>query len=139
PAKQRQRLVRDAILGEVEEDASRLRGQALAALRVVGEEGTQVDVAELLVVALERLPRGTRGQWRRFRHGSSFSSQPALRAAFLDAITSISSRQEGTNDLAPSSWSRAARASTLTPAAANRARTSSLSPPSAVRIPPSDP
>ena len=53
---ERQRLVGDAVLRVVEVDARRLRGEALAALRVVGEEIPQMQVADLLVVALQILP-----------------------------------------------------------------------------------
>src|SRR5262249_45162532 len=41
------------------------------------------------------------------------------RTALLEAITSMSSSQDLTNDLAPSSWSWAARASTSIPTLAN--------------------
>src|SRR4026208_1810663 len=61
--------------------------------------------------------------------------QPAFaRVALLEAITSIRSFQELTNDLAPSSWSFAARSSMSIPAAANSSRTASQSPPSADMI-----
>ena len=59
-------------------------------------------------------------------HQHAHVAQLALsRAALLEAITSMSSRQELTKDLAPSSWSWRARASTSMPAPANRANTSS--------------
>src|SRR6266851_850426 len=61
------------------------------------------------------------------------------RAALLEAITPIRSRQELTNDFAPSSWSWVARTSTSMPASANWANTVSESPPSAVSRPPSAP
>src|SRR6516164_5935892 len=54
--------------------------------------------------------------------------------ALLEAITSIRSFQELTNDLAPSSWSFAARLSISIPDAANSPRTASQSPPSADMI-----
>ena len=58
-------------------------------------------------------------------------TQPAfLSASLLDAMHSISSFQDLTNDLAPSSWSWAARASMSIPALANLASTSSQLPPS---------
>src|SRR5262249_51703549 len=62
-------------------------------------------------------------------HGVLQRAQPAfLMASLLDAITSSSSFQDLTNDLAPSSWSRAARARTSMPAWAKRASTFSQSP-----------
>src|SRR6266851_2841128 len=98
--------------------------------RVVGEERAEVQLADLLVVGLERLPRSARGQWQHRRHRrlpSCLRAQPALsRTALLEAITSMSSRQEETKDLAPSSWSWAARAFASIPPAAKRANTSSL-------------
>src|SRR3989475_4121588 len=99
---QRERLVRHAILGVVEVDAGRLRGQAHAAHRIVGEEPPQGLLADLLLVSLARFPRLTRGQWQHSRHRSSFQLALARAALFL-AITSMSSCQELTNDFAPSS------------------------------------
>src|SRR5262245_14156859 len=58
-------------------------------------------------------------------------------ASLFEAMTASSSFQDFTNDSAPSSCSRAARAPTSTPALANSASTSSQSPPSAGRIEPS--
>src|SRR5207244_2742664 len=97
-----ERLVRHAILGVVEVDAGRLRGQAHAAHRIVGEERAQVLLADLLLVSLQRFPRLTRGRWQYSRHRSSFQLALARAALFL-AITSMSSCQELTNDFAPSS------------------------------------
>ena len=54
-----QRLVGDAVLRVVEVDAFAFDGQALAALRVGGEEVAQVGVAHLLEVLLERVPLRT--------------------------------------------------------------------------------
>ena len=51
-----QRLVGDAVLGVVEVDPHRLRGEALPALGVGREEIPQVEVVDLLVVALQILP-----------------------------------------------------------------------------------
>jgi hypothetical protein len=48
---QRDRLVRDAILGVVEIDPDRLRGQALPACRVVGEERAEVPRLRCVPVA----------------------------------------------------------------------------------------
>src|SRR5207253_8620443 len=138
-AQERERLVRDPVLRVVEEDAGPLRGQPLAACGVVREQGPQMYLPDFLLVSVQCLPREACGQ-RRPCHRSFLSDQLALsKAAVLEAITSISSIHEATKDLAPSSWSVVARASTSTPAAANRASTFSLSPPSAVRIPPDDP
>ena len=53
---ERQGLVGDAMLRVVEIDPHRLRGEALAALRIAGEEILQMQVADLLVVALQFLP-----------------------------------------------------------------------------------
>jgi hypothetical protein len=50
------RLVGDPVLGVVEVEPGRLRGQPLAAARVPGEQLAQVLPGDLLVVPLERLP-----------------------------------------------------------------------------------
>ena len=60
-----ERLVGDAVLRVVEVQASPLRRQPLAARRVVGEQVAQVEVAYLRVVLLQRLPGGTSPQGRR--------------------------------------------------------------------------
>src|SRR2546426_10438298 len=99
---QRERLVRHAILGVVEVDAGRLRGQAHAAHRIVGEERAQVLLADLPLVSVQRFPRLTRSQWQYSRHRSPFQLALARAALFL-AITSMSWCQELTNDFAPSS------------------------------------
>ena len=57
PDEEPQRLVGDAVLRVVEEEAGALGGQALAARRVVGEERPQMNVAHGPGVRLERLPR----------------------------------------------------------------------------------
>ncbi len=62
-----ERLVGDPVLRVVEVEAGGLGGQPLAALRVVGEQVAKVDVADLVVVLLERSPRGALTQGRR-RH-----------------------------------------------------------------------
>ncbi len=54
---QAERLVGDSVLGVVEEDAGRLGRQPLAPPRVVGEEISQVQIAHLAVMLLERPPR----------------------------------------------------------------------------------
>src|SRR5262249_17933407 len=100
----------------------------------------EVNPLDLLVVELERFPRGTRGQGQRFRQGFASHGQLALpRAALFPAITAMSSRQESTNAFAPSSWSWVARAVRSTPAEGKRASTACLSPPSARSSPPTDP
>src|SRR5262245_31450016 len=73
-AEQRDRLVRDAILGVVEVDAGRLRGQAFPACRVAGEERAQVPLADAVPVGFQRLPRLARGQWQYSRHCWSLNS-----------------------------------------------------------------
>src|SRR5262245_12798082 len=55
------------------------------------------------------------------QHAHGNAQLALARAALFPAITSMRSRQELTNDLAPSSWSWLARVSTSTPAPANRA------------------
>jgi len=65
-------FVGDAVLGVVEVHADRLGRQALAALRVVGEELTEVQAADLLVVGCEGLPcRALRQRGGGGRHGRS--------------------------------------------------------------------
>jgi hypothetical protein len=56
---QPQRLVRDAILGVIEVDATRFERQAASALRIVGKELPQMQRSDLLGVCLELLPGGT--------------------------------------------------------------------------------
>ena len=53
---QAHRLVGDAVLGVVEEEAGRLAGEALGPARVGGEELAQVHVPEPCRVLLQRLP-----------------------------------------------------------------------------------
>ena len=53
---QAHRLVGDAVLREVEEEAGRLAGEALRPARIGGEELAQVDVPEPCRVLLQRLP-----------------------------------------------------------------------------------
>ena len=55
---QRHRLVGDPVLAVVEEQAGALGGQALRALRVVGEEVAQVAVPDRGMVGEDRLPLG---------------------------------------------------------------------------------
>jgi tyrosinase-like protein/polyphenol oxidase-like protein len=69
-----------------------------------------------------------------FSEGANIDNQDIpvfARLALLEAITSIRSFQELTNDLAPSSWSFAPNSSMSMPAAANWSSTASQSPPSA--------
>src|SRR4029077_7463763 len=86
------------------------------------------------------------GRWQGFSRGfrlyqqpAHSSSAPCIQLAFaslalLEAITSIRSFQELTNDLAPSSWSFAPKSSMSIPAAATSSSTASQSPPSADMI-----
>ena len=135
-----QRLVGDAVLGVVEVDADGLGGEALAAVGVVREELPEVQLLDLRVMGFERLPRRALSEWCdgccHVRSASdvclsstaarSLGIQPAfLSASLLDAMHASSSFQDLTNDLAPSSWSWAARASVSMPALANLANTSS--------------
>jgi hypothetical protein len=53
---QRQRLVGDPVLRVVEEQAGALRGEALSAAGVLGEDLPQVALAKIGVVPLEGLP-----------------------------------------------------------------------------------
>src|SRR5262249_47829459 len=61
------RVVGEAVVGIMEKSARRFSSHALAAVRVAGEQALQVDLAYLLVMALERLPRRTRHQRRQRR------------------------------------------------------------------------
>src|SRR5262245_11560262 len=111
-----------AILRVIEEQARRLHRHALAARRIVREELEQLQGPDCPMVGGEGLP---------YRRRLATACQLAFaRASRLPMMTAMSSFHDLTNDLAPSSWSRAARRSTSTPAAAKRARTSSVSPPS---------
>jgi hypothetical protein len=76
PAQQRERLVGDAVLRVVEEEAGGLGREALAPRRVLGEEPAEMQVADVLVVRLERLPGRAASQWCR-AHGRVTS--PSLR------------------------------------------------------------
>ena len=75
---QPQRLVGDAVLRVVEVDAGALGGETLAARRVLGEEVAQVCLADLRVVALERLPGRAFAQWR---HRAATSRATSLTAS----------------------------------------------------------
>ena len=70
------RLVGDPVLRVVEVEAGAFGGEALAARRVLGEEVAEVEVADLGVVVLERLPGGALPEWRRggLGHGHLGSS-----------------------------------------------------------------
>ena len=72
---QRERLVGDPVLRVVEVQAGALGRQPLAPARVRGEQVAEVDVADLLVVPLERLPGGTR-RAAASRSASACSSRP---------------------------------------------------------------
>ncbi len=93
-SEQRERLVGDAVLRVVEEEAGGLERQPLAALRVLREELAQVQRRAIFcVVRRERLPG-------RARRSSGATAPPATAqlafpsAALLEAITPISSFQE---------------------------------------------
>ena len=119
PARQQhQRLVGDPVLGVVEEEAGALGDQALAAAGVLGEELAQVPLADLAVVVLQRLPGlPCARSWRLLASALTGCSARALLAS--DSIDSSRSSQDLTKASAPSSWRRAASASTSTPASAN--------------------
>jgi hypothetical protein len=93
---QRDGLVGDAILRVVQIESDRLRGQALAADRVGGEELAEVPLPDRLVVRLECLPRRPLGQWQWLRHRASLhsfrSGQGLPRRAFADATTRSGSK-----------------------------------------------
>ena len=129
------RLVGDPVLGIVEVQARRLCPEPLAAARVLGEQVTEVNVADLRVMALERGPGRTLAQRRRGRLGgahriSSRCSGHARSAAHWCSMWDIRSFHAATKLVAPSDCSFAASASTSMPASANSAKTASLSPPS---------
>src|SRR5262249_38230950 len=65
---QRDGLVGDPILGVVEIDPGRLRGEALTTAWVLGEQRAEVTLRDLLLVILERLPRLARGQRQDSHH-----------------------------------------------------------------------
>ncbi len=75
------RLVRDAVLRVVEVQAGACGGEALAPGRVLREEVAQVEVADLGVVGLERLPGRALPEWRRagLGHGHRGSSSRLTR------------------------------------------------------------
>src|SRR5229473_3529947 len=75
------RLVRDAMLRVVEVKACGLDREALAAPRIFAEERAQMNVADLLVVILQRFPGGPSGERRGFRSHrlSPFSASPLPR------------------------------------------------------------
>ncbi len=78
PQQQRERLVGDAVLRVVEVETGGLGSEALAALRILGEERAEVERADLLVVGVERLPGRSCGE-RNGRHRDSLSIAPGPR------------------------------------------------------------
>src|SRR6266403_850318 len=90
---QRDRLVGDAILGVVEIDADRLRGQALAAGRVFGEERAEMSLPDRLPMILEYLPRLARSQWHHSRHGSSLPVFDTARLWVLGRLAAARSQR----------------------------------------------
>src|SRR5262249_10660661 len=117
---QPERLVSDAVLRVVEEDPLGLERQALATLRILLEQGAQVNSAQLICMRLELLPGGClaqRGPGRR-RH----AAQAALSARLFCAMFSISSSHDFTKESAPSARSRVARPSMSTAAWVKRRR-----------------
>src|SRR5215468_5807217 len=98
-------------------------------------------VPDVAIVSLQRLPGGAHvqsrnahrlfplGLWCRSYWQAGPLPQLALRiAALFDSMQAIRSFQDLTNDLSPSSWSRAASASMSMPALAKAAKTISQSP-----------
>ena len=119
-AEQHHRLVGDPVLGEVEVEAGAVGDQPLAALGVGSEELAQVGVADLL----------RSGAPAPSRRGAPAAARCTLTPAARTAIVFSSSFQDLTKLFLPSSWRRAASASTSIPAASNSASTRSASPPS---------
>ena len=58
---QLERLIGDAVLGVIEEDAGGLRRQPLAATGIFGEQVAEMHVAHLLGVSFQGLPGGAVG------------------------------------------------------------------------------
>src|SRR5216683_5945291 len=81
PQQEAHRLVRNAMLRVVEVKARGLDREALATTRVLAEERAHMDVADLLVVILQRFPSGPSGERRGFRGHrlSPFSASPVPR------------------------------------------------------------
>src|SRR5262245_66505505 len=118
-------LVGHAVLRLCEVEPARFGGQPVAALRVVGEERAQMDVAYAGEVVPQRLPRGKCVRQGR-RRGRGHRAHPArLSDALL--LTRLASRsfQDLTNASAPSRWRVAASSPTSTPARAKTAGTGS--------------
>src|SRR5262249_47455244 len=138
---QAERLVRDAVLGVVEEDPLRLGGQAFPARGIGREQVAQVAGAHLSGVFLEGAPGRRLVEVRRGRRCHAFGppQRVAVRAPALRRMFWRRSSHDLTNASAPSCWRRRASPSTSTPAAANRATTASASPPSAGRKSPTVP
>src|SRR5262245_54531221 len=94
---------------------------------------------DLRMMVGQGLPRRSGREGGSGSRGGRHGQLAFPRTALLEAMTPSSSFQAATKDFAPSSWSFAARASTLTPAFSNRASTASLSPPSGESVPPMSP
>src|SRR5438270_7951003 len=63
-----QRLVRDAVLGVIKKDPTRLNRESLAALRVFRKHLFEIFPLNLLMMRLEGLPRRALTEWYRFGH-----------------------------------------------------------------------
>src|SRR6185312_10502666 len=128
-AQQAQGIVVDALLGVVVVQARSLGHQALAALRVGGEQLAQVAGLKLVAVLLQGLPLGQQGEVGA-AHRATGSLPLAASAACLSAMRCSSCFHDFTKASAPSSCSFFASASRSTPALAIFASTASASPPS---------
>jgi len=93
----------------------------LAALGIIGEQFPEMQFPDLLIVGFECLPgRAQVAGLKTCRHmRTPFVAFWFSRAALLEAITTMSSSQDFTNDFAPSSWSRSASSLMLMPALEN--------------------
>jgi hypothetical protein len=107
-------FVCDAILRVIQVQADRLGRHTFAAFSIIGEELSQMQVAHSLIMRREVIPRrAVRERYRWFCHFLLLKSLASHQLAFaslevFEAITSISSFHELTNNWAPSSCSFAA-------------------------------
>ena len=125
PQQQPQRLIRDAVLRVVEEQARPLGREAFGAAGIVGEQRAQMHVLDLRMMRRQRLPGSCVGQRG---HRCSPGFRPAT--LLLASIAPSSSFHDLTKLLAPSDCNCAASAVRSMPALTCAASTASASPPS---------
>ena len=125
PQQQPQRLIGDAVLRVVEEQARALGREALRPAGIVGEQRAQMHVLDLRMMRRQRLPG-----WRVGQGGHRRSPRFQARTLLLASIAPSSSCHDFTKPLAPSDCNCAASAVRSMPALACAASTASASPPS---------